>query len=66
MRPAKRIGKLTTTRATATTTDEGTNAKVLAAGTLPWRIKSGQLQVLLIHRPRPTIGRGPREPVECQ
>lgn len=51
MRPAKRIGKLTTTRATATTTDEGANAKVLAAGTLPWRIKGGQLQVLLIHRP---------------
>src|SRR5699024_1603342 len=26
-------------------------AKILAAGTLPWRIKAGQLQVLLIHRP---------------
>lgn len=51
MRPAKRIGKLTTTRATAATTDDGTNAKVLAAGTLPWRTKAGQLQVLLIHRP---------------
>ena len=51
MRPAKRIGKLTTTRATAITTDQGANAKILAAGTIPWRIKSGQLQVLLIHRP---------------
>ncbi len=51
MRPAKRIGKLTTTRATESTTDEGPNARVLAAGTIPWRIKSGQLQVLVIHRP---------------
>lgn len=51
MRPAKRIGKLTTTRATAITTDQGANAKILAAGTIPWRIKNGQLQVLLIHRP---------------
>lgn len=51
MRPAKRIGKLTTARATATNTDQGTNARVLAAGTLPWRVRSGQLQVLLIHRP---------------
>ena len=51
MRPAKRIGKLTTTRATESTTDNGPNAKVLAAGTLPWRIKGGQLQVLVIHRP---------------
>lgn len=51
MRPAKRIGKLTTTRATASATDHGPSAKVLAAGTLPWRIKGGQLQVLVIHRP---------------
>src|SRR5690625_1265782 len=51
MRAAKRIGKLTSTRTTALTTEQGTNAKILAAGTIPWRIKSGQLQVLLIHRP---------------
>src|SRR5690625_544826 len=51
MRPAKRIGKLTTTRATSETIENGANARILAAGTLPWRIKSGQLQVLLIHRP---------------
>ncbi|MDN5704776.1 MAG: NUDIX hydrolase, partial [Yaniella sp.] len=52
MRPAKRIGKLTTARVTAVTNDQGTNAKIVAAGTVPWRIKSGQLQVLLIHRPQ--------------
>lgn len=51
MRPAKRIGKLTVSRATDITIDHGANAKILAAGTIPWRIKSGQLQVLLIHRP---------------
>lgn len=52
MRAAKRIGNLTTTRATAATTDQGLNSKLVAAGTIPWRIKAGQLQVLLIHRPR--------------
>ncbi|HIW46036.1 MAG TPA: NUDIX hydrolase [Candidatus Yaniella excrementigallinarum] len=52
MRAAKRIGKITTTRATAATIDEGSNAKIVAAGTIPWRIKSGELQVLLIHRPK--------------
>ncbi|WP_022871434.1 NUDIX domain-containing protein [Yaniella halotolerans] len=52
MRPAKRIGKLTTARVTAATNDQGTNAKIVAAGTVPWRIKAGQLQVLLIHRPQ--------------
>lgn len=52
MRTAKRIGKLTTARVTAITNDQGSNAKVVAAGTIPWRIKSGQLQVLLIHRPQ--------------
>ena len=51
MRAAKRLGKLTTTRATAITAEQGVNAKILAAGTIPWRIKSGTLQVLLIHRP---------------
>lgn len=52
MRPAKHIGKLTTARVTAVTNDQGSNAKVVAAGTVPWRIKAGQLQVLLIHRPQ--------------
>lgn len=52
MRAAKRISNLTTARTTAATTDQGTNAKIVAAGTIPWRIKSGQLQVLLIHRPQ--------------
>src|SRR5690625_3270411 len=52
MRAAKRIGKITTTRATAATIDEGSNAKIVAAGTIPWRIKSGELLVLLIHRPK--------------
>lgn len=52
MRAAKRIGKLTTARVTAATNDQGPNAKIIAAGTIPWRIKSGQLQVLLIHRPQ--------------
>lgn len=52
MRPVKRIGKLTTARVTAVTNDQGTNAKIVAAGTIPWRIKAGQLQVLLIHRPQ--------------
>src|SRR5690625_1210904 len=51
MRAAKRIGKIMTNRATAITTEHGAQAKILAAGTLPWRIKAGQLQVLLIHRP---------------
>src|SRR5690625_5224753 len=51
MRAARRIGKLTTTRVTAATTEQGLNAKIVAAGTIPWRIKAGQLQVLLIHRP---------------
>lgn len=51
MRAAKRLGKLTTTRATANSAEHGVNAKILAAGTIPWRIKSGQLEVLLIHRP---------------
>ncbi len=51
MRAAKRLGKLTTTRATARTVEQGVNAKILAAGTIPWRIKSGNLEVLLIHRP---------------
>ena len=51
MRAAKRLGRLTTTRATAITAEQGVNAKILAAGTIPWRIKSGTLQVLLIHRP---------------
>lgn len=52
MRPAKRIGKLTTVHATAATTEQGSNAKIVAAGTIPWRVKHGQLQVLLIHRPK--------------
>ena len=51
MRAAKRISKLTTSRVTAATTEQGLNAKLVAAGTIPWRIKAGQLQVLLIHRP---------------
>lgn len=51
MRAAKRLGKLTTTRITAVSADQGVNAKVVAAGTIPWRIKAGKLQVLLIHRP---------------
>lgn len=51
MRAAKRLGKLTSTRATAITAEQGVNAKILAAGTIPWRTKSGKLQVLLIHRP---------------
>lgn len=51
MRAAKRLGKLTSTRATVITAEQGVNAKILAAGTIPWRTKSGRLQVLLIHRP---------------
>lgn len=51
MRAAKRLGKLTTSRITAVTKDHGVNAKIVAAGTIPWRIKAGRLEVLMIHRP---------------
>ncbi|WP_342779630.1 NUDIX hydrolase [Nesterenkonia populi] len=39
-------------RRSAALSDDGTQAEVLAAGALVWRLHQGQLQVLLIHRPR--------------
>jgi 8-oxo-(d)GTP phosphatase len=39
-------------RRSASVADDGTEADVLAAGALVWRVHRGQLQVLLIHRPR--------------
>lgn len=39
-------------RRTPTLADQGTEAQVLAAGALVWRLHKGALQVLLIHRPR--------------
>ncbi len=39
-------------RRSASVADDGTDADVLAAGALVWRLHRGQLQVLLIHRPR--------------
>lgn len=39
-------------RRTSTVADEGTTADILAAGALCWRLHKGQLQVLVIHRPR--------------
>ena len=39
-------------RYTATVTNDGTDAAVLAAGALIWRLHRGELQVLVIHRPR--------------
>lgn len=39
-------------RRSASVDDDGTDADVLAAGALVWRLHRGQLQVLLIHRPR--------------
>nr|WP_146341931.1 NUDIX hydrolase [Nesterenkonia sp. NBAIMH1] len=39
-------------RRSASLSDDGTQAEVLAAGALIWRLYQGQLQVLLIHRPR--------------
>lgn len=32
--------------------DEAPRATVLAGGVLPWRLRSGELEVLIIHRPR--------------
>src|SRR5699024_11258953 len=52
IRDTNHISKNSTTRSTAAIIDECTNAKIVAAGTIPWRIKSGELQVLLIHRPK--------------
>lgn len=39
-------------RRTATEANDGTDAEVLAAGALCWRLHKGELEVLLIHRPR--------------
>lgn len=39
-------------RRSAALSDDGTQAEVLAAGALVWRLHQGELQVLLIHRPR--------------
>lgn len=39
-------------RRTAVLADDGTDAEILAAGALIWRMHYGELQVLLIHRPR--------------
>lgn len=39
-------------RRTVSVRDDGTDADILAAGALCWRIHRGQLEVLLIHRPR--------------
>ncbi|TLP94557.1 NUDIX hydrolase [Nesterenkonia salmonea] len=39
-------------RRSASVDDDGTDADVLAAGALVWRLHRGKLQVLLIHRPR--------------
>lgn len=39
-------------RRTAALTDDGTAAEILAAGALIWRMHYGELQVLIIHRPR--------------
>ncbi|GAA1821963.1 NUDIX hydrolase [Nesterenkonia flava] len=39
-------------RASETLSDDGIEAEVLAAGALVWRLHQGNLQVLVIHRPR--------------
>ncbi|WP_366909117.1 NUDIX hydrolase [Nesterenkonia sp.] len=39
-------------RRTATVHDVGIDAEILAAGAVCWRLHKGELQVLLIHRPR--------------
>lgn len=39
-------------RRTSTVADDGTDAEILAAGALCWRLHRGVLEVLLIHRPR--------------
>lgn len=43
---------LTAARSAEHLWDESPRATVLAAGVLPWRIQAGELEVLLIHRPR--------------
>ncbi|WP_341802711.1 NUDIX hydrolase [Nesterenkonia aurantiaca] len=39
-------------RRTVTVSDDGPDAEILAAGALCWRLRRGELEVLLIHRPR--------------
>lgn len=39
-------------RRTAAFADDGTDSQILAAGALCWRLHRGELEVLLIHRPR--------------
>lgn len=39
-------------RRTVTVSDDGTDAEILAAGALCWRVRRGELEVLLIHRQR--------------
>ncbi|GAA1148940.1 NUDIX hydrolase [Nesterenkonia lutea] len=39
-------------RRTVTVSDDGTDAEILAAGALCWRLRRGELEVLLIHRQR--------------
>lgn len=39
-------------RRTSTVADDGLDAEILAAGALCWRLHRGELEVLLIHRPR--------------
>ncbi|MCH8560562.1 NUDIX hydrolase [Nesterenkonia sp. DZ6] len=39
-------------RRTVTVSDDGLDAEILAAGALCWRLRRGELEVLVIHRPR--------------
>ncbi|WP_345941287.1 NUDIX domain-containing protein [Nesterenkonia sp. E16_10] len=39
-------------RRTVTVSDDGPDAEILAAGALCWRLRRGELEVLVIHRPR--------------
>ena len=39
-------------RRTVTVSDNGIDAEILAAGAICWRLRRGELEVLLIHRPR--------------
>lgn len=39
-------------RRTVTVSDDGLDAEILAAGAVCWRLRRGELEVLLIHRPR--------------